>query len=500
MKANLSSRHASAVLFGSALAFAMTIGSVDTVRAQPSSMVVTQQSIPSFADLVEKVMPAVVNISVERRARNESLEDLEIPRLPDAESFQRFMEEFMRRVPRSGPSRPSRSAGSGFIIDPSGVVVTNNHVIGEGDTVIVLTQDGERFEATILGRDEKLDLAVLKIEAEEPLPFVEFADSRDVRIGDWVVAIGNPFGLGGTVTTGIVSARGRNIQSGPYDNFIQTDAAINRGNSGGPLFNLDGQVVGVNTALISPTGGSVGIGFSIPTESAMPVIAQLREFGETRRGWLGVRIQPVDETLAEALSLAEEKGALVTSIDPEGPAAAAGLRAGDVIISFDGEEVASSRDLPRIVADTSVGERVDVVVMRFGVETVLEVEVGLLAETSAESAAQEEIVEESEGTTSLIEELGLELSRLTEELRTELSIPDDIDGVVIVDVLPGSPAEERGLMNSNLILEFDGVAVSDPAEIASKVAEIVEMGERSAVVALVRAPNGQTRFFALSIQ
>ncbi|HEX8164504.1 MAG TPA: trypsin-like peptidase domain-containing protein, partial [Beijerinckiaceae bacterium] len=304
----------------------------------------------SFADLAEEIMPAVVNISasttVEARGRT-------LPQLPPGTPFEDLFEEFFNRRGQQGPGggdsprqRRSNSLGSGFVIDPSGIVVTNNHVIGDANDISVIFSDGTRLKAEIVGKDTKIDLAVLRVKPEKPLKAVSFGDSDKMRPGDWVIAIGNPFGLGGSVTAGIVSARGRNIESGPYDNYIQTDASINKGNSGGPLFNMNGEVIGINTAILSPTGGSVGIGFAVPASTALPIIDQLRQFGETRRGWLGVRIQNVDDPTAEALNLGSARGALVAGIDDKGPAKPAGLEVGDVIVKFDGQEVKQSRDLP----------------------------------------------------------------------------------------------------------------------------------------------------------
>ena len=276
-----------------------------------------------------------------------------------------------------GPRRVN-SLGSGFIIDPAGIVVTNNHVIADADEITVILNDGTRLKAELIGNDKKTDLALLKVKADKPLKAVKFGDSEKLRLGEWVIAIGNPFSLGGTVTAGIVSARNRDINSGPYDNYIQTDAAINRGNSGGPLFNLDGDVIGINTAIISPSGGSIGIGFAVPSKTALAVIDQLKQFGETRRGWLGVRIQQVTDEIAESLNIKPARGALVAGIDDKGPAKPAGIEAGDVIVKFDGKDIKEMRDLPRVVADTPVGKDVPVVIIRKGKEETKTVKLGRL--------------------------------------------------------------------------------------------------------------------------
>src|SRR5215217_1085944 len=348
----------------------------------------------SFADLAAEVTPAVVNISASTtvETRNRTL-----PQLPPGTPFEDLFEEFFNRRGQGGngenspnsPSRPrsSNSLGSGFVIDPSGIVVTNNHVIGDANDISVIFPDGTRLKAEIVGKDSKVDLAVLKVKSDKPLKAVKFGDSDSIRAGDWVMAIGNPFGLGGSVTAGIISARGRNIESGPYDNYIQTDASINKGNSGGPLFNMNGEVIGINTAILSPTGGSVGIGFAVPASTAAPVIEQLRQFGETRRGWLGVRIQNVDDATAEALNLGSARGALVAGIDEKGPAKPSGIEVGDVITRFDGKEVKDSRDLPRIVASTPVGKAVDVTVVRKGKEQVKSVTLGRLEDNDRQQQA-----------------------------------------------------------------------------------------------------------------
>src|SRR5690242_2731086 len=328
----------------------------------------------NISDVAEQVIDAVVNVSTKQSV---DLRSGAMPQLPPGSPFEEFFEEFFKnRRGQGGQNSPNgdtptprrvNSLGSGFIIDASGLVVTNNHVIADADEVNVILNDGTTLKAEVIGRDQKTDLALLKVAANKPLKAVKFGDSDKLRLGEWVIAIGNPFSLGGTVTAGIVSARNRDIQSGPYDNYIQTDASINRGNSGGPLFNLNGEVIGVNTAIISPSGGSIGIGFAVPSKTALPVIEQLRQFGETRRGWLGVRIQQVSDEIAETLSIKPARGALIAGIDDKGPAKGA-LAPGDVILKFDGKDVKEMRDLPRIVADTPVGKDVQVVVVRKGKE------------------------------------------------------------------------------------------------------------------------------------
>src|ERR1700691_2527532 len=344
----------------------------------------------NIADVAEQVIDAVVNIStsqkVEARLGN-------MPDLPPGSPMEEFFEEFFKNRRggqgggQGGPGGPGdqgqmphriTSLGSGFIIDPSGLVVTNNHVIADADEITVILNDGTKLTAQLVGKDTKSDLALLRVKPDKPLKAVKFGDSDKLRLGEWVVAIGNPFSLGGTVTAGIVSARNRDINSGPYDNYIQTDAAINRGNSGGPLFNLNGDVIGVNTAIISPSGGSIGIGFAVPSKTVAGVVDQLRQFGELRRGWLGVRIQQVTDEIAESLNIKPARGALIAGIDDKGPAKPAGIEPGDVIVTFDGKDIKEPKDLSRAVADTAVGTEGEIVIIRQGVEQNLKVTLGRL--------------------------------------------------------------------------------------------------------------------------
>ncbi|MEE8171891.1 MAG: Do family serine endopeptidase, partial [Alphaproteobacteria bacterium] len=381
----------------------------------------------SFADLVEKLTPAVVNIATSFKPETKSQKS-PFGELPPGTPPKEFYEFFNRR---GAPTQPITSLGSGFIIDPSGLVVTNNHVIADADEITVVLNDNSRLKAKIVGRDPKTDLALLKVENGESLPFVEFGDSDSARVGDWVIAIGNPFGLGNTVTAGILSARGRDINAGPYDDFLQTDAPINRGNSGGPMFDMNGKVIGVNTLIFSPSGGSVGIGFATPSAIAGPVIEQLRQFGQTRRGWLGVRIQSVSPEIAESHKLAAATGALVAAVIEDSPAADGGLLQGDIILRFDGQEVPNRRALPRIVADTLVGSSVPVIVWREGEHVPLEVTIGRLEEyelasaTAARAGAPLEMEFSS---------LGLTLAHITAELREKYALADDSKGVIVTEV------------------------------------------------------------------
>ncbi len=467
-----------------------------------------------IADIADKVMDAVVNISTSQKVEAQA----NMPQLPPGSPFEEFFEEFFKnrrgqQGPGQGPGQgdnqrergPRRvnSLGSGFIIDASGIVVTNNHVIADADEVNVILNDGTRLKAEIIGRDQKIDLALLRVKPEKPLKAVQFGDSDKLRIGEWVVAIGNPFSLGGTVTAGIVSARNRDINSGPYDNYIQTDAAINRGNSGGPLFNLEGEVVGVNTAIISPSGGSIGIGFAVPSKTAMPVIDQLRQFGETRRGWLGVRIQQMTDELAETMNVKPSRGALVAGVDDKGPAKPAGIQTGDVIVRFDAKDIKEMRDLPRVVADTPVGKDVEVIILRQGKEERKTVRLGRLEDGEKQAAAaankrggggaapeEKSVVQQT---------LGLNLANLTNELRRRYKIKDGVNGVVITGVDSNSAAAEKRLNAGDVIVEVAQEAVGSAADLQKRIDQLKKDGRKSALL-LVANAEGDLRFVALSLQ
>ncbi|MEM6661778.1 MAG: Do family serine endopeptidase, partial [Pseudomonadota bacterium] len=399
-----------------------------------------------------------------------------------------------------GPERPRKvqSLGSGFLISPDGVVVTNNHVIEDADEITVNFPDGLSLTATVIGTDPQTDIAVLKVNHDAPLPFVAFGDSDIARVGDWVLAIGNPFGFAGSVSAGIISARNRDINAGRYDDFIQTDAAINRGNSGGPLFNMDGEVIGVNTAIVSPTGGSIGIGFSVPSNLAKKIVAQLQDFGETRRGWLGVRIQSVNDELAEALGMDQAMGALVAEVTAGGPAEDAGLEAGDVIIKFDGKDVEEMRDLPRLVADTAVDKAVRVVVFRKGKTQTFKVTIGLLDEeaVSASAAPPSDSTDKPASATEL-GSVGLTLQPLSEAARKEFGIADEVTGVVISAVDPDGSAAEKGVQPGDVIVEVGQEPVTSPAEVETRVTEAKEAGRKS-VLFLIQN-KGDLRFVPLAL-
>jgi serine protease Do len=454
----------------------------------------------SVADLAERLSPAVVNISTRQEVKQRQGGQSPIPNLPEGSPFQEFFEEFFNRRGQEGQPRPRRnvnSLGSGFVVDPAGIVITNNHVIEGADEIEVNFADGSKLQAEIVGRDAKTDLAVLKVSPQEPLPAVSFGDSDKMRVGDWVMAIGNPFGLGGSVTLGIVSARNRNINSGPYDDFLQTDAAINRGNSGGPLFNMDGEVIGINTAIISPSGGSIGIGFSVPSSTALGVIDQLREFGETRRGWLGVKIQTVGEDMVESLGLDRARGALVADVTPTGPAQRAGIKAGDVIIEFDGQQVEEMRDLPRIVAETAVGKQVVVELMRKGKKIEVSVKLGRLEESEKIAAAAES--KAVPGGDAKV--LGMELSAISDELRSRHSIPDTIEGVVVTAVSPDSPAADKRIQVGDVIAEAGEKKVSSPGDVAAQVKALEEEGRNSILMLVLKASRKfDPHFIALRLK
>ncbi len=456
----------------------------------------------AIADVAEKVIDAVVNISTSQTVEARGA----MPQLPPgSQQFEEFFEEFFKNKRGGGDNPQNRmphrisSLGSGFIIDPSGIVVTNNHVIADADEVNVILNDGTRLKAEIIGHDPKTDIALLRVKPEKPLKAVQFGDSDKLRLGEWVVAIGNPFSLGGTVTAGIVSARNRDINSGPYDNYIQTDAAINRGNSGGPLFNLNGEVVGVNTAIISPSGGSIGIGFAVPSKTAVAVIDQLRQFGETRRGWLGVRIQQVTDEIADSLNIKPAKGALVAGVEDKGPAKPAGIEPGDVIVKFDGKEVKEMKDLPRIVADTPVGKDVEVVVIRKGKEETKTVKLGRLEDEEKQAALTTKQDAGPEEKSVAQKTLGLQLSSLTDSLRQRYKIKDQIKGVVITGVDQNSAAAEKRLSAGDVIVEVAQEPISSPDDLQKKVDQLKKDGRKSALF-LVANAQGELRFVALGLQ
>jgi serine protease Do len=455
-----------------------------------------------FADLAARLLPGVVNISSSQnvQAHNDHPgggggggNGPELP-FPPGSPFEQFFKDFMNRQHGGNqpqqPARRMQSLGSGFIIDPAGVVITNNHVIDGADEITVRLQDGTELKATLVGKDDRADIAVLKVSSDKPLPFVPFGDSDKSRVGDWVLAIGNPFGLGGSVTAGIVSARGRDIGQGPYDDFLQTDAAINRGNSGGPLFNMDGEVIGINTAIYSPSGGSIGIGFSIPANLAKNVVEQLRDFGRARRGWLGVRIQQVSPEIAESFGLKEPSGALVAGVEDNGPAAKAQLKNGDIILKFNGQDVKEMKNLPRIVAETTIGKSVPVTIWRDGKEQTIEAVVGELPDDTKKASATTGAPDKPASPKTVeLSGLGMKLGQLTQEMRDKFQIAKDQKGVVITDVTSGTPAADRGLKAGDVIVEVQQEEVAAPSDVQDKV-EKARKTTRPTVLMLIQTSDG----------
>ena len=454
----------------------------------------------SLADLAEKLLPSVVNISsTQKIMAGEDFPDM--PHFPPGSPFEDFFNEFMKQYGEEMPQIAPSSLGSGFLIDAEkGIVITNNHVVRDADEVRVTFSDDKTVDAEILGRDEKMDLAVLKVKLDKKYPAVSFGDSNKMRVGDWVMAIGNPFGLGGTVTAGIVSAQQRDINSGPYDDFIQTDASINRGNSGGPMFNLKGEVIGINTAIFSPTGGSVGIGFAIPANLAKPVIDQLIKYGHTRRGWLGVRIQTVTDEIAESLGLSKTQGALVASITPSGPAEKAGLQPGDIILEFDGKEIGQMRTLPRTVAETEIGAKIKVKYWRDGKEGVTTVEVGELEKAEEEGLIASGAEGGGDGTKEglAIDSVGLNVATITAQDREQYKIGGDVKGVLVTKVTPMSEAAEKGIMPGDVIVEVNQQPAKEPKDVVDIIHKAETSGRGSVLLLLSREDD--VRFVALKLK
>ena len=509
-----------AVMLGSVAAIGLVAGSGVLQQGRAANPVTTTTGSPThawpgYADLVEQVLPSVVSITAQRSVGDEQAA-AELPEGmerwfreyegPGADDLQRFMERFfgpqgpMMPGPHGfGPGAPQmeppQAAGSGFIIDPEGLIVTNNHVVEGANQITVALNDGTELEAEIVGTDPDTDLALLRVDPDEDLPAVTFADSDQVRVGDPVVAIGNPFNLGGTVTAGIVSAKGRAIGSGRYDDFLQIDAPINRGNSGGPTFNLEGQVVGVNTAIFGPAGGNVGIGFAIPSNLTLRIVDDLEDDGTVERGWLGVQIQAVDDDLAYGLGLDEARGALVAEVMPETPAAGSGIQRGDVILSFDGTPVETLRDLTAAVADTDPGSTSELVVWRDGGEQTVEVEIGKMPPREQLAAAEpRQTPADRHGEQA---RLGVMLAELTPAIRQQMGLGDAAAGVVVTEVMPGSPAAEKGLRPGDLIVEADRAEVGSPADVASAVQAAAERGSDTILLLIQR--DGDNRFVAVPI-
>jgi serine protease Do len=439
-----------------------------------------------FADLAEKVMPSVVNISTTQEVggtdmsgSDEDGEQQLPPGLPD------FFRDFFEN--RKIPPQEAHAMGSGFVIDPSGIVITNNHVVDGADKVVVTLNDGTELDAEVLGRDRRTDIAVLKVKTDKPLQAAQFGDSDALRVGEWVIAVGNPYGLSGTVTAGIVSAIDRDINAGPYDDFIQTDAAINQGNSGGPLFDMDGKVVGVNSVIISRSGGNVGIGFSIPSRLVQRVVADLRKYGQVQRGWLGVGIQPVDQAIADSVGLKTAKGAMVTNVVEGDPADKAGVKSGDVIVEFDGKEIADTRALLRAVADTAAGRKTPLVVWRNGAKKTLYVQVGQMKpdEEAPATAAGAKKKDATPAVTGAVEALGVTMAAINDDTRKQFQLPEKATGVVVTKVDRASEAAQKDVKRGDIIVRVGDTEIRTPGE-AKKAIDAARTSGRSTILLRIR--------------
>jgi serine protease Do len=452
-----------------------------------------------FSQLSARLNGVVVNISTTQAIAAPAPKGTPEAQLAPGSPLDEFFRDFFGE--KGAPGGPNWSApraaslGSGFIIDPTGIIVTNNHVIANAEQITVTLSDDTTLQAEVVGRDAVTDLAVLKVEPKAPLPAATWGDSTKTKVGDWVLAIGNPFGLGGTVTSGIISATARDIHSGPYDDYLQTDASINRGNSGGPMFDLAGNVIGINTAIYSPSGGSIGIGFAIPSAFARPIIEQLRATGKVERGWIGARIQPVTDEIAEAVGLDKGRGAMIAVIDPASPAAHAKLQPGDVILAYDGKPIDRSRQLPRLVADTSPETPVKLTVWRDGKEQ--EVELKVAAANPNRPAPPPPEPEKPKPPPS-IDALGLKLVKLTPELRKQFSLPEATNGVVISEVAQNSPGAAQGLRPGDLVVALGHEPVAKLEDLQQKIAAAKKTGHRNILVRVER--EGNARFVALPLE
>jgi serine protease Do len=486
-----------------ALSSAM-LATPQSLMGSTSAFAQQAQVLPNVADLADKLLPAVVEISVESKVGGGSTAVPTVPDLPEDSPFKDFFDDFFKKKQGDGSGdsggRSVSSVGSGFIIDAQGLVVTNNHVVEGAETIQVHMQDGTIMKAELVGRDPKTDLAVLRVKPEKPLPVVPFGDSDTLRIGEWVMAIGNPFGLGGSVSLGIVSARNRDINAGPYDDFIQTDAAINKGNSGGPLFNLNGQVMGINTAIFSPTGGSVGIGFSVPSNTAKGVVDQLVKYGETRRGWLGVRVQSMSDEIVESMGLPRNSGALVADVTDGSPGKAAGIEPGDVIVEFNGKPIKDMKALPKAVSTTEIGSTVAVKVIRKGKEMIFNVTIGRLEDGEKLVAADDKKKSDSAAATT-VTALGMTAATMTDELRERYKVEEKVKGAVITEVAKEGAAVDKGLEVGDVIMEAGGKPVEVAADISKAIEDAEKAGKSSVLLLAAKAGKAsETRFIALKIK
>ena len=472
-------------------AILVTFFSITNLNAAPAPS--------SFAPLAKKLLPTVVNISTtqEKKIAKRVPRNMQNP-FPPGSPFEDFFDEFLKNGPGAvGSERPqkTRSLGSGFIIDPSGLIVTNNHVIANAKEIEVTLHDDRTFKADILGVDKKTDIALLKIETHEPLPFVPWGNSDEMEVGDWIIVVGNPFGLGGTVTSGIISARARDINAGPYDDFIQTDASINRGNSGGPMFNMNGEVIGINTAIFSPTGGSVGIGFAVPSNMARSVITQIQKFGRTRRGWLGVRIQPMSEEIAQNLGLKKQYGALVSNVTIQSPAQAAGVLPGDVIIEFNGKKIKNTRELPRIVAEAEINKKVPLTVWRNHKKVRLFAKLGELEIAEERHLVPTRQKKAKDKTPKLV--LGLGVSPITPALQQRFKIPTNVKGIVITKIMNGDRSSKVGLRVGDVILMMNQKPVHSVQDFTKRISKVHKSGQKSVLLWVHR--DGEKTFIALPL-
>lgn len=471
-------------------------------QPQPHASAPQPQEYPaSFADLAQKLLPSVVNIST-LQVVNTGAPNLEMPQFPPGSPFEEFFKDFMEQQQQQGRPRRAAALGSGFIIDATkGYIVTNNHVIQDAEEITVILQDDTNLPAKVIGRDEKTDLALLKVDPQgHTLVAVPWGDSDVMRVGDWVLAIGNPYGLGGTVTQGIISARARNINSGPYDDYLQTDASINRGNSGGPMFNLKGEVVGINTAIFSPSGGSIGIGFAVPSAIARNVVDQILEYGRTKRGWLGVRVQAVTPEIADSLGFGQPRGALVSGTTAKGPAEQAGLKTGDIILTFDGKPVNEMRQLPRMVADTPVGKEVALTFWRSGETKTVTLKVAELEQAEddglVDTGSAEDAAPDAPGGQEKV--YGLSVTPLTRALRRQYDINENTQGLLVVSVDPESPAADRDLEPGDVIVEAAQTEIKTAAALQAKAEEVRKSGRKSLFLLVER--KGDLRFVALPLE
>jgi serine protease Do len=484
---------AAALLLGAPqMASAQTAGNGKNITKDVQQHVTV--TLPSLNPLVERVSPAVVNISAQISGDQTAMPDrsADEPSQPGS-PFDELLRRFFENRGQPQPGREAVALGSGFIIDPGGYIVTNNHVAANSKKITVILQDNTRHPAKVIGRDEKTDLALLKIEAKEKLPFVTWGDSGEAKVGDWVMAVGNPFGLGGTVTAGIISALGRDINEGPYDDFIQIDAPINRGNSGGPTFNLNGEVIGINTAIYSPSGGSVGIGFAVPSNTAKSVVEQLRENGHVTRGWLGVAIQGITPNIAKSLGINTDQptGALVSSVTPNSPAAKAGIKQGDIIAAAGGRPIKTVHDLPRLVAATPPGEKLDLAIRRDGKESTLTATIANMPEQPPQVAAKTpEPAGEEEASG-----LGMQLAAMTPKLRSQFHIPKDAEGVVVTKLSPDGPAASIGMEPGDVIVSVDRQPATSPQQTAAA----LKQGAAKGNILLLMNRHGTTQFVGLSV-